>query len=122
MNSLTAEWIEKAEADFHSAQKEYRALKPPNYNAACFHAQQSAEKYMKALLQENEVLFPKTHNLIELLKLCLQINPIFELQRNLLERVDRCAELYRYPGISADKDEAHIVIKSLKTFRLFIRV
>lgn len=48
MNSLTAEWIEKAEADFHSAQREYRARKHPNYDAACFHAQQSIEKYMKA--------------------------------------------------------------------------
>lgn len=72
MNSLAAEWIEKAEADFHSAQREYRALKHPNYDSACCHAQKSVEKYMKAFLQEKEVLFPKTHSLIELLELCLQ--------------------------------------------------
>ena len=44
------EWIQKAEGDYHSAQREYRARKNPNYDAACFHAQQCVEKYLKAVL------------------------------------------------------------------------
>jgi HEPN domain-containing protein len=43
MNPLTLEWIEKAEGDFATAQREQRARKMPNYDAVCFHAQQCAE-------------------------------------------------------------------------------
>jgi HEPN domain-containing protein len=54
MTSQVAEWISKAEGDFLTAGRELRARKSPNYDAVCFHAQQCAEKYLKAVLQENE--------------------------------------------------------------------
>lgn len=38
MNELVNEWLHKAEGDFHSAVREYRARKHPNYDAAGFHA------------------------------------------------------------------------------------
>ena len=38
MNAITHEWVEKADADFISAGREYRARKQPNYDAACFHS------------------------------------------------------------------------------------
>lgn len=56
MKPLTREWIEKAEGDFATASREIRVRKVPNYDAVCFHAQQCAEKYLKALLQEADVL------------------------------------------------------------------
>ena len=40
MNLLVAEWVAKAEGDFTSAQRGLRARKAPNYDSACFHAQQ----------------------------------------------------------------------------------
>lgn len=48
MPSLSQEWIQKAEGDYATAIREYRARKLPNYDAACFHAQQCVEKYLKA--------------------------------------------------------------------------
>ena len=39
MKAAAREWIEKAEADFSSAGREYRARKNPNYDAACFFTQ-----------------------------------------------------------------------------------
>ena len=50
MKRLVAEWIEKAEGDFHSLEREVRARKNPNYDAACFHAQQCVEKYLFSLV------------------------------------------------------------------------
>ena len=35
MKATAREWIEKAEADFLSAGREYRARKRPNFDAAC---------------------------------------------------------------------------------------
>lgn len=121
MNELTAEWIAKAEGDYATAQRELRARRFPNYDAACFHAQQMAEKYLKGFLQEHAVPFPKTHSLIELLELCLLIDPSFELQRELLIRLDRYAVRYRYPGESATKEEAKRALQAARMFRDFIR-
>ena len=42
MNPLTLEWVDKAEGDYLTANREYRARKAPNYDAVCFHAQQTA--------------------------------------------------------------------------------
>ena len=49
MKPLTREWVRKAEGDYATAAREMRARKSPNYDAACFHAQQCVEKYLKAL-------------------------------------------------------------------------
>jgi HEPN domain-containing protein len=40
MKPITLEWLSKAEGDFISAGREYRARKSPNFDAACFFAQQ----------------------------------------------------------------------------------
>ena len=40
MKPITLEWVAKAEGDWNTAQREYRARQRPNYDAACFHAQQ----------------------------------------------------------------------------------
>lgn len=57
MKPLTLEWVEKAEKDWNSLQREIRARKNPNYDAACFFAQQCTEKYLKARLVEADIFF-----------------------------------------------------------------
>lgn len=73
MKPLTQEWFDKAEGDWVTAGRELRARKDPNYDAACFHAQQCSEKYLKERLQEEEIRFSKTHDLEILLDLLLFI-------------------------------------------------
>jgi HEPN domain-containing protein len=121
MNALTTEWVEKAEGDFATAGRELRARRYPNYDAVCFHAQQVAEKYFKAFLQEHGRTFPKTHNLVELLELCLAVDLEFEAQRNRLIVLDRYAVRYRYPGDAADKDEARDAYRTARMLRVFFR-
>jgi len=121
MNELTREWIDKAEGDCATAGRELHAYRRPNYDAVCFHAQQTAEKYLKAFLQEHGVDFPKTHSLVELLEIALPVDASFELQRGLLVQLERYAVRYRYPGESADKDEARSALRSAKGIRAFIR-
>jgi len=69
MRPLTAEWVKKAEGDYQMAGREFRARKNPYYDGVCFHAQQCAEKYLKAFLQEHDQDIPKIHKLLDLLKL-----------------------------------------------------
>jgi HEPN domain-containing protein len=74
MNPAVAEWVSKAEGDFTTAGRELRARKAPNYDAVCFHTQQCAEKYLKAVLQENGQRIPKIHFLLELLAMILKFD------------------------------------------------
>ena len=111
MRTLTAEWIQKAEGDLATAHRELRARRAPNFDAACFHAQQCVEKYLKALLQEAETVFGKTHNLSLLLDLLRDNYPRLELLRPTLGILSAYAVEYRYPGESADKALARLAVQ-----------
>jgi len=121
MNALLPEWIAKTEGDYATAQREMRARQRTNYDAVCFHAQQMAEKYLKAFLYGNDVYFPKIHSLIELLQLGLPVDPTLDMQRELFERLEDYATKYRYPGTSADRDEARIAFRVAGKIRVIMR-
>ena len=121
MTPLTAEWVTKAEGDLVTARRELRARRLPNFDAACFHAQQAAEKYLKALLQERGATFPRTHNLIELLELGLGFESGLEFHRAQLQRLDQYAVRYRYPGDAASRVEARSAVVAAEAVRDFAR-
>ena len=73
MKELTVEWMDKATDDLLVAKRELE--EPPVYDAVCFHSQQCVEKCLKAVLQENDIYFEKTHDLDVLLNKCKAIIP-----------------------------------------------
>jgi len=128
MNELVNEWIQKAEGDFNSALREYRAIKSPNYDASGSHAQQCIEKYLKAILQMNNVQFQKIHDLLALMELCLPFTPELELNKELLvpkglfrAYLNQFAVAFRYPGDSATREQAKKAIKAMKLLRKVLR-
>jgi HEPN domain-containing protein len=121
MNAVIAEWVEKAKGDFHTAQRELRARRAPNYDAACFHSQQCAEKYLKAFLVLQKIEPPRSHNLVELLKLCVLRDGSFELVRPALEALNTFAVNIRYPGEFATKEEARDAVRAMKQVQDFVR-
>ena len=101
MRPLTTEWVAKAEGDRAPLLRERRARAAPNYDAACFHAQQCAEKYLKARLHEAGISFGKTHDIERLLDLALPIETSWEpLRADLIALTDFAVE-FRYPGSAA---------------------
>ena len=121
MKPITSEWIDKAEADLATAQREIDALDNPNYDAVCFHTQQRAEKYLKACLQEADISFRKTHDLSELLDSALSLDPTLESLRPDLNSLSAFAVEYRYPGESAEIDEAREALERCRKVRQIIR-
>ena len=114
--------MQKAEGDFATAARELRARKAPNFDAACFHAQQCAEKYLKARLQEAGLAFSRTHSLTALLDLVLQVEPLWEVFRLALATLSAYAVEFRYPGESADRGEAKDAVALCRSFREHARV
>jgi HEPN domain-containing protein len=121
MQPLTLEWIEKAEGDFATAQREVRARKQPNYDSACFHAQQCAEKYLKARLQEAQLTIPYTHDLVVLLQLLLPIEPSWVSLTHDLRALTVFGVTFRYPGASADQAMARDAVARCRIVRHVIR-
>jgi HEPN domain-containing protein len=121
MKPAVAEWVSKAEGDFLTAGRELRARKSPNYDAVCFHAQQCAEKYLKAALQEIGKRIPKIHYLLELLSLILKFDGSYEFLKADLEVLEDYSVIFRYPGEFAEKTEAQSAYAAARTVRKFIR-
>jgi HEPN domain-containing protein len=121
MNAAVAEWVSKAEGDFLTAGRELRARKSPNYDAVCFHAQQCAEKYLKAVLQENDKRIPKIHFLLELLAMILKFDGSYEFLKADLEVLEDYSVRFRYPGEFAEKAEAQSAYGAAGTTRKFVR-
>mgnify|MGYP006304520093 CR=1 FL=1 len=121
MKELTLEWIQKAEGDYHSALRDYRARNHPNYDSAGFHAQQCVEKYLKAILQENNIRFQKVHDLLALMQLCLSVDSQLKIHKDILADLNPFAVVFRYPGEYATKQDAKAAIQALKTLRVYLR-
>lgn len=67
-------------------------------NPICFHAQQIAEKYLKGFLAYHKQPPIKSHNLTQLLTLCIQIDPkLLDLEETNIQLSAFYVET-RYPG------------------------
>ena len=113
-------WIAYAEEDFN-ATKTLLSLKKPLRAAVCFHAQQCAEKYLKALLILKDVDFPKTHDLPSLNTLCNQNDILTGFDPQQLADLTKHAVQARYPGSQPTLEEAKETFKFAKTVRRFAR-
>src|SRR5262249_33436110 len=120
MKRETGRWVRKPEADLEGANDLARAA-GPYHDLICFHCQQSAEKYLKALLVERGVAFPKTHRLEHLLLLLLPSDaPLRSLRRTLVS-LTRYAVDYRYPDECATNRQATAAFRQAAKVREQIR-
>jgi HEPN domain-containing protein len=71
---LVQGWLKKAASDLVAMRASAQAGAP---DAAYFHAQQAAEKYLKAYLADRDREVIHTHNLFKLLAACEEIDPAF---------------------------------------------
>jgi HEPN domain-containing protein len=105
MKKTTAEWVSKAEADLQFAAQTVRGAKP-FHDQRCFLCQQSAEKYLKALMEELGQPIPRTHMLRDLLALLLPYHPSLRSLARGLTFLTRFGVAVRYPGENASKRQA----------------
>jgi HEPN domain-containing protein len=120
MKRLTGLWVRKAEDDLVGARSLERG-KPSLNDLVCFHCQQSAEKYLKALLQEYGSIPPRTHNLVDLLTLLLVSDPSLSILRRALNSLSRYAVEFRYPGRRSTRRKALAALGHAETVRREIR-
>ena len=89
-------WVQRAEHDLLNIENNLTAARVP-WDTVCFHAQQCAEKYLKALLISNGVAAPKSHDLRLLIQRIPRNVPVnLNLTQVLL--LNRYTMEGRYPG------------------------
>ncbi len=96
IRELVAEWMRHARSDLAVARMaDVEQISP---EILAFHAQQAAEKALKALLVQRQVEFPRQHVIGPLLNLCREAG--YEGIEALEEAVSltRFAVVTRYPG------------------------
>ena len=97
MKPETQEWIDKTEGDRKVARREIQTADPV-WNVVCFLAQQCAEKYLKRFLEEHNIAFQKSHDLLVLLQasggLLLELDSL----RPHLVHLGTFGIATRYPG------------------------
>ena len=113
-------WAEKAEEDARAVEILVRAREESPASAICFHAQQCVEKYLKAFLTWRAVLFPKTHDLAELVDL---IPEAVELRLTPEEQdaLTAYAVGTRYASRTVGKNEAEEAVKVARAAREDLR-
>lgn len=89
-------WVAKAEGDFNAAAHLLDTGDEEFNDAVCFHAQQCAEKYLKALLLQEGLAVPRVHDLNVLVRI-VPPTRILGLIPEELSRLSRYVIEGRYP-------------------------
>ena len=91
------QWVAKAESDLRTAEYVLTMEKDCPTDAVCFHCQQCAEKYLKALLLSRSIDFPRTHDLVLLFNLAARHCGL-SLYLIEVQPLNRYSVEARYPG------------------------
>jgi HEPN domain-containing protein len=91
---LVRGWLAKAVSDLAAANVLLDSVGP--YDTVCFHAQQAVEKTLKGYLAFHELPIPRTHDLEELQRLCLEVQSLPELDGIDLTQITDYAVAVRY--------------------------
>jgi len=115
-------WMEKAEHDLRNAEYVLTLADDCPTDTVCFHCQQCAEKYLKAVLVYYGVDFPKTHDLVVLLNLAASTGEV-SLKVGQVQPLNRYSVEARYPGDwdPIDVNEAREAVKMARDVRTAVR-
>lgn len=115
---LVRGWLRKTRSDMlaMAASLEAGAL-----DASCFHAQQAAERFLKAYLIHVGTDFPFTHNLVKLADLAATSDPKFSALRGQAEQLTPYAVELRYDHeFWPEADVVQEACRSATTVRDFV--
>jgi len=95
-STIAKEWFRIGDEELNFAKASFEELNS-FYPQICFQCQQAVEKYLKGFLAEHQKPFPKIHDLVNLTKLCSQINQDFN---KFIDEANILSQYYlivRYP-------------------------
>lgn len=118
--SIVAQWLEKAAKDLSIAATDIKDSKRAEYVA--FNCQQSAEKYLKAYIIANDLKFKYTHDLVELLRICVEKDKDFNKLKRYVEELTPFYIESRYPDLvgAITYERARLALSVAKKIAKFV--
>ena len=112
LNDMIAEWLNYSKTDLTVAQYLLDSMEPCPVEIVCYHAQQSAEKALKAILVKNDIDPPKVHDLVRLCEMCGEFcKEILEV-KPIATALNKYGSVARYPNKrKISREEAEIAIQ-----------
>jgi len=101
---LAKEWLRYAKSDLNTAKHMFSDVHPKETEISCYHAQQCAEKSLKAYLIAKETDLPYIHDLVELNRLCAAIESSFSTIQSYCVSLNPYGVQVRYPNELAVDD------------------
>jgi len=118
----SSEWFDLAKMDLNSAEF-LLDMRPVPVEIICYHCEQAAEKMLKGILVRFDIEPPRTHDLIQLCKLCCEADARFE------RLTDACLELtpygvqVRYPSsMELDETDVNHALHECRTICGFVQM
>jgi HEPN domain-containing protein len=113
-------WVSYAEEDLRLAKHGLKISSSCPYRLIAYHAQQCAEKYLKAYLVFKQADFPYTHNIRSLIQLCIG-DWIVEISD--ADELTPYAVTIRYPGVDdrVTRKDAVYALELAKKVRKVVR-
>ena len=117
-------WLDKANSDLKNAEIILTAqVESPPLDTVCFHCQQAVEKFIKAFLVFHGKQFPFSHNLADLVTICMQVDETFATIQRKAETLTPFAVEIRYPDdfympTIKEANEAYVIAGEIKDFIL----
>jgi len=116
------DWLLKAEHDLKSA--DFLLTSPePLYDIAIYHTQQCAEKSLKGFMAFREQEIGRTHNLLTLLDLCIDLEGSFDLLYDNCLLLNPYSTMFRYPEseLMPSLSEVKLAIESTRKIFFYIK-
>lgn len=118
---LARAWWRKGDSDLENARMCVEAER--SLDTACFHAQQAAEKCLKAYLSFKKIEFPFLHNLAALVEICRGEDDGFAEIRQPAEALTPYAVEARYDeDFWPDLQTAREAVRQVEAIRAFLAV
>jgi HEPN domain-containing protein len=120
-NDIIDSWIKKADRDLEVSQREIK-LPEPLTDIICFHAQQAAEKFMKAYHVFLDIEFQKTHDIEDLVIVAGKKDPSILKLKNPGAELSVFAVETRYPEFEDPSiNDAKNAVEVAEKFKQFIK-
>ncbi len=120
-SDIVRQWLRKADSDMLNIRNNLSATEVPT-DTVCFHAQQSIEKLLKAVLIANGRNIAKSHDLVKLLMDVVDVIPELLAFDEQLEEISEYGVSVRYPDYYCDPDleEAKNAFEVAEKIRLIV--
>jgi len=117
---ILQQWLDKGKEELSSAEYLSTMHHPTPDETICYLCQQSAEKYLKAIIFSHDIEPEKTHDLGYLLEICQKYNAGFSTLLSKVLILNKYGVLPRYPNeldiTNEDMKNALIYAKSIQEF------